>query len=246
MKRGAAIVPVLSTQRPAKRNSASIRSSQWTTRSTIGGLWRRGAERGFNHGCTVSLDGPDGNYHRIEERALIESEFRTAFEEHKDFVYRFVWRMTNSPDAAEDITQDVFLELLHHLGRFDATRGQMRSFLLGIARNLVLKAFRRDKNRWSALDEEQFAAQPVDIAGYEIADAISNSIQALPPLQREVLVLAHYEDLALEEIARVVAAEIGTVKSRLHSARENLRRMLAPLGGVVGSLRMESPWISTR
>jgi RNA polymerase sigma-70 factor (ECF subfamily) len=99
---------------------------------------------------------------------LIESEFRTAFDEHKDFVYRFVWRMTNSPDAAEDITQDVFLELLHHPGRFDATRGQMRSFLLAIARNLVLKAFRRDKKCWSALDEEQFAAQPVDTAAMRL------------------------------------------------------------------------------
>jgi RNA polymerase sigma-70 factor (ECF subfamily) len=145
--------------------------------------------------------------------------------------------MTNSRDAAEDITQDVFLELLRQPGRLDATRGQMRSFLVGIARNLVLKAFRRDKNRWSALDEEQFVAQPVDIAGYEIADVISNSIQDLPPLQREVLVLAHYEGLSLEEIARGVAAELGTVKSRLHRARENLKRMLAPLKGVVGSSR---------
>jgi RNA polymerase sigma-70 factor (ECF subfamily) len=166
---------------------------------------------------------------------LVESEFRAIFEEHKDFVYRFVWRMTNSPDAAEDITQDVFLALLREPGRFNAARGQMRSFLVGIARNLALKAFRRDKNRWSALDEEQFTAQPVDTAGCEIADVISNAVQSLPPLQREVLVLASYEGLSLEEIARGVAAEIGTVKSRLHRARENLRRMLAPLRGVVGS-----------
>ena len=52
---------------------------------------------------------------------------------------------------------------------------------------------------------------------------------ALPPLQREVLLLAEYEDLSLDEIARAVEAEVGTVKARLHRARENLRRMLAPL-----------------
>ncbi len=70
---------------------------------------------------------------------MSESEFRAAFEEHKDAVYRFAWRMTNSSHTAEDITQDVFLSLLNYPERFDATRGPMRSFLLGIARNLVLR-----------------------------------------------------------------------------------------------------------
>jgi RNA polymerase sigma-70 factor (ECF subfamily) len=54
----------------------------------------------------------------------------------------------------------------------------------------------------------------------------------LPPLQREVLILSEYEDLSLEEIARAVEAEVGTVKSRLHRARENLKQMLAPLRSV--------------
>jgi RNA polymerase sigma-70 factor (ECF subfamily) len=54
----------------------------------------------------------------------------------------------------------------------------------------------------------------------------------LPPLQREVLILAEYEDLSLEEIARAIESEIGTVKSRLHRARENLKQILAPLKSV--------------
>jgi RNA polymerase sigma-70 factor (ECF subfamily) len=162
---------------------------------------------------------------------LTESEFLSAFERYKDPVYRFVWRMTNSSDTAEDITQEVFLALLRQPDRFDVTRGEMRSFLLGIARNLVLKTFRHDKNRWDALDEERFLAKPVDFASGEIAHLIGKAVQDLPPLQREVLVLSHYEGLALEEIARTVDAEVGTIKSRLYRARENLRRMLAPLKG---------------
>ena len=168
---------------------------------------------------------------------MIESEFQAVFEQYKDSVYRFAWRMTNSPDAAEDITQEVFLALLRQPARFDATRGEIRPFLLGIARNLVFKTFRRDKNRWSALDGEQFTAQPVDFIGCEVADIVGKAVQDLPPLQREVLVLAHYEDLSLEEIARTVDAEVGTVKSRLHRARENLKRMLMPLKAVIGSSR---------
>jgi len=54
-------------------------------------------------------------------------------------------------------------------------------------------------------------------------------VAALSPLQRETLILAEYEDMSLEEIARASGAELAAVKSRLHRARANLRRMLAPL-----------------
>jgi len=156
------------------------------------------------------------------------TEFRSAFHEHKDAVYRFAWRMTNSPGAAEDIVQDVFLSVLRHPKRFDDTRGQLRSFLLGIARNLALKRW-REENRWDVLEDEQFVAEPVELARGEISRIVGEAINSLPPLQREVLVLAEYEGFSAEEIARTVEAEVGTVKGRLHRARENLRRMLAPL-----------------
>jgi len=156
------------------------------------------------------------------------TEFRSAFHEHKDAVYRFAWRMTNSPGAAEDIAQDAFLFLLRHPERFNDSRGQLRSFLLGIARNLALKRW-REENRWDVLEDEQFVAEPVDLARGEISRVVGEAINSLPPLQREVLVLAEYEGFSAEEIARTVEAEVGTVKGRLHRARENLRRMLAPL-----------------
>jgi RNA polymerase sigma-70 factor (ECF subfamily) len=156
------------------------------------------------------------------------TEFRSAYHEHKEAIYRFAWRMTNSPDASEDIVQEVFLSLLRHPDRFDCTRGQLRAFLLGVARNLVLMRWRHE-NRWNALEEDQFAAEPVDVTRGETVEIVGAAVRSLPPLQREVLLLAEYEELSLEEIARAVAAEVGTVKARLHRARENLRRMLAPL-----------------
>ena len=69
----------------------------------------------------------------------------------------------------------------------------------------------------SQADVDRESLQPID------------EVAPLPPLQREALILAEYEELSLEEIARAVESETGTVKSRLHRARENLRRMLAPL-----------------
>jgi RNA polymerase sigma-70 factor (ECF subfamily) len=158
---------------------------------------------------------------------MTDAEFRIAFEQNKDAVYRFAWRMCGSPAVAEDIAQEAFLTLLRQPGRFDPARGALRSFLLAVARNLVLKRW-RDEHRWNELEDE-FATPAIDLDSRETADAVSAAVASLPPLQREVLILAQYEELSLEEIARAVDAEVGTVKSRLHRARENLRRMLAPL-----------------
>jgi RNA polymerase sigma-70 factor, ECF subfamily len=159
---------------------------------------------------------------------MTDAEFREAFSQHKDAVYRFAWRMTRSPAAAEDIAQEVFLSLLGTPARFDPARGTLRPFLLGITRNLSLKRW-REENRWGELTDDGFVAQPVDPAGRETAEIVAEAVRELPLLQREALILAEYEGLSLEEIALAVEAEVGTVKSRLHRARENLRRMLAPL-----------------
>jgi RNA polymerase sigma-70 factor (ECF subfamily) len=159
---------------------------------------------------------------------MTSAEFEAVFREHKDAVYRFAWRMTSSPDAAGDIAQDVFVFLLHRPDAFDRARGPLRPFLLGVARNLALKRF-RGESRWEELEEERFLAEPIDITVGETAEIVGKAVRSLPLLQREVLILFEYEELPLEEIARVVQSEVGTVKSRLHRARENLRRLLAPL-----------------
>jgi len=159
---------------------------------------------------------------------VTDAEFQAAFEQHKDAVYRFAWRMSGSAAAAEDITQDVFVGLLRHPDRFDPGRGTLRALLLGIARNLALKRWRKE-HRLEPLDEEAMAAEPVDLGRGEVGDMVGRAVGALGPLQREVVILAEYEGLTLAEIARAVDADVGTVKSRLHRARENLRRTLAPL-----------------
>lgn len=158
-----------------------------------------------------------------------DAEFRTIFDAHQDAVYRFAWRMTGTAAAAEDVAQECFLAVLRSPNAYDPNRGPMRAFLLGIARNLVLKRWQVE-GRWAALDEEEpSAAAPAD---WQAAEKVRFAVQSLPPFQREVVVLVEYEGLTLEETARAVGADVGAVKSRLHRARENLRRMLAPLRSV--------------
>lgn len=159
---------------------------------------------------------------------MTERDFRSAFFEHKDAIYRLAWRITNSSASAEDITQDVLLFLLRQPDRFDSTRGRLRSFLLGVTRNLAWKKL-SEQQRWEDLDDALLPALEMDPARAEIADLVGAALQALPLAQREALVLAEYEGFSLAEIAETVGADVGTVKSRLHRARENMRRLLAPL-----------------
>ena len=162
------------------------------------------------------------------ETSVTEQEFIAVFREHKDPVYRFAWRMTGSAVAAEDITQECFLALWRAPGRYDSGRGPWRPFLLGLTRNLVLKRWRAE-GRFDALgDDEAVVHRPSNATlGTDVREAVAHAIALLPPPQREVLILAEYEDLRLEEIARMVGVEVSAVKSRLHRARENLRRMLS-------------------
>ena len=62
----------------------------------------------------------------------------------------------------------------------------------------------------------------------EAAEAVRLAVQTLPPLQREAVLLFEYEEMSLADIAAVCETDVGTVKSRLHRARERLRRTLAP------------------
>ncbi len=161
---------------------------------------------------------------------MTTAELQSIFEGNRDAVYGFAWRMTGSPEAAEDIAQDCFLQLLKSPGHYDGTRGPIRAWLLGVARNLILKRWRAE-GRWTSLDDEVFAVEPPS-NDCRVDEKVAHAVQSLPPLQREVLILIEYEGLTLEEAAHAVAAEVGAVKARLHRARSNLRRMLEPLRSV--------------
>ena len=158
---------------------------------------------------------------------MSDDEFEVVFEQHKRSVYEFIWRMSGSEAVAEDITQEVFLILLRGKAKLDPNRGSPRALLLGIARRLEWKRWRNDQ-RWSPLDEETLVALPLRVDAWDASQAVPKAVSLLPPLQREVLILTTYENLSLNEISNLLNVELGTVKSRLHRARENLKCLLAP------------------
>jgi RNA polymerase sigma-70 factor, ECF subfamily len=149
-----------------------------------------------------------------------------AFDQYHQAVFSFAYRLTRRADLAEDITQECFLSLIRTPERFDPERGTVKTYLFAIARNLVLKNYR--DNREDAAETGAFTPSSDPRAALEIGSAVERAVAALPHLQQEALVLFEYEGVTLEEIARIVGADVGTVKSRLHRARERLRRDLAP------------------
>ena len=144
--------------------------------------------------------------------------------------------------AAEEITQDCFLSLLQHPVRYNASRGSLKTYVYGIARNLFLKQLRRsglDVNLEDsgAIIRRHEGLDPAELVlREELGDAVRKAVATLPPLQREALVLFEYEGLPLADISRIVGVDVMTVKSRLARARDNLRLLLTPY--VCKELRM--------
>ena len=75
---------------------------------------------------------------------MTDAEFREAFRCHQNVVYRFAYRMTGSSSAAEDVVQDCFVTFWRKPEAYLPHRGALRAYLLGVARNLILKRWRRD------------------------------------------------------------------------------------------------------
>ena len=158
------------------------------------------------------------------------------YDEHADAVFRFAYRMTGESARAEDMVQDCFLALSRGAAVYDPSRGSMRSFLFGVARRILLRRW-RDESRFEALEEGDEAIETLDLSGLEIADAVAASVQALPPLQREAVVLAEYEGMTMAELAEAAGISLGTAKARLHRARENLRKALSRVAAAHGVKR---------
>jgi RNA polymerase sigma-70 factor, ECF subfamily len=163
-----------------------------------------------------------------------EAAFLALYNHHRDPVFRFAYRLLGSTELAEDVAHDCFLSLLRKPESFDPARASLRTYLLAAARNLAMKHFRgvRGEDALEDLAEEPPIAErhgPLrQLLDEELSREVRRAIEELPPLQREALILFEYEELALSEIAIVVNADVGTVKARLHRARQRLKKQLAP------------------
>jgi RNA polymerase sigma-70 factor (ECF subfamily) len=179
------------------------------------------------------LDGKlsDGELHRAALGGSGEA-MAALYRRHGGLVYRFTLRMSRNDAVAEEITQEVFLALLTQIDRFDAERGELSTWLCGIARNQLWKYLQR-REAADAFDEENaaelefFGDGPAELLlRSEAVAAVRAGLDELPAALREVVVLCSLEEMSYEQAARVLSVPVGTVRSRLHRAKARLAGLL--------------------
>ena len=152
-------------------------------------------------------------------------------------IYRFALQMSGSTTIAEDVTQEVFLFLMRDGHLFDPAKGSVSAFLLGVARNYVLRRLRVEQNLAPLGDEFEDDAVPHpsteigpldDLTRAETIESVRRAILSLPSKYREVVVLCELQDISYGETAEILGCAIGTVRSRLHRARALLLAKLRP------------------
>lgn len=158
---------------------------------------------------------------------------RAAFSElvgrFQNRIYRFLVRLTRSPDDALELTQETFLHAYQALARWTPD-ARFSTWLFRIARNLAFDWLRRGKRvAFVPWDEDQAASHPdpapAPDAVLETAQrfqGLEKALARLPPEHREILLLREIEEMSYEDIAAVLQLNIGTVKSRIARARAGL------------------------
>ena len=160
----------------------------------------------------------------------------------KGKIYNYVLRMLGDPETAEDVAQEAFIKAYSSLVDFRGA-SSFQTWLYRIAGNLAIDTMRRRKYRQGhvSLDQpletgdgdverdipDERAGPERELQSAQLKRKVDEAILKLSPKLRTVILLYELQGLSYEDIARVVGAPLGTVKSRLFNAREQLKRMLA-------------------
>jgi RNA polymerase sigma-70 factor (ECF subfamily) len=162
--------------------------------------------------------------------------FAVIYDRHGGAAYSLAHRIVGDPGMAEDVTQEAFLSIWRSSARFDAARGSVRAWILGILRNRAIDALRRAARPAPKLDldddgvlETQPAAQRTEAEAIrrETAERLRQALGLLPREQSQVIELAYFGGFSHSEIASMLGAPIGTVKGRMRLGLEKIRATLA-------------------
>jgi RNA polymerase sigma-70 factor (ECF subfamily) len=185
-----------------------------------------------------------------DERQLVrrakrgdEKAFRTLMERYRRKVYSIAYGMVHNPEAAYDISQEVFIKVYRYLGSFQGS-SSFYTWLYRISVNLSIDWLRK-QGRHDLVDFDDALlrrepdgaeamvvptlqdSDPLKALGRkELREQIARAFESLSEKHRAVLLLREVEGLSYDEIARALKIHKGTVMSRLHHARRNLQRVL--------------------
>jgi RNA polymerase sigma-70 factor, ECF subfamily len=168
-----------------------------------------------------------------EQTAFLER----AITEYGKAAYNYALRLTRHESDARDLTQEAFIRVYRAWRSFQPGTSFL-SWIYRIITNLHRDELRRRKGRYQEEipednapqeygGEQPLATRPIEeLVERQLSERMSKALNALSLEQRQVLVLADVEEYSYQEIADIVGCSIGTVRSRLHRARQQLRRYL--------------------
>jgi RNA polymerase sigma-70 factor, ECF subfamily len=168
-----------------------------------------------------------------------EEAFIALYRRLQGPLYRFALQMTGNASLAEEIVQEAFMTLIRQATSFDAKRGTLKAYLYGICRNHVLRCVAEESPYVGLPDGSSEGGngfrEPVDPSDIsasfttaENIESVRRAVLTLPSSYREVVVLCDLHEMPYEQAASVLGCPIGTVRSRLHRARDLLLAKLRP------------------
>jgi RNA polymerase sigma-70 factor, ECF subfamily len=165
---------------------------------------------------------------RIVERD--ESALAVLYDRYAGMLSSVLNRILHDTQAAEEILQDIFYQLWRTAGNFDAGRGSLPGWLMVIARNRAISRLRRHNPAGGDELEENTVVLPAtlesSVAQAQMIGKVKGALEKLPKEQRAAIELAYFEGLTHTEIAAKTGDPLGTVKTRLRTAVETLKKNL--------------------
>jgi RNA polymerase sigma-70 factor (ECF subfamily) len=176
---------------------------------------------------------------RASDAALIErimqrdeKALAALYDRYAGMLSSVLNRILRDTQASEEILQDIFFQLWRTASRFDASRGSLPGWLLVIARNRAISRLRRHNPAAGDELRENSVVVPANLENEasqrQLLDRVKRTMENLPSEQRAAIELAYFEGLTHSEIAQRTGDPLGTVKTRLRSAVETLKRTLHP------------------
>ena len=155
-----------------------------------------------------------------------QSALAELYDRYSGVVYAVALRVLGDTGAAEDVLQEVFLQLWRNPGAFDAARGSLGAWLAVITRNRAIDALRRRRPETDI--EDVILSVAPDLAGEadrsRAAQKIRSELSAMPTVQRSALEMAYFEGMSHSEIANKTGEPLGTIMTRIRSGLIALRK----------------------
>ncbi len=160
------------------------------------------------------------------------------YERYGRAAYSLARRILTEETLAQDVVQEVFLSLWRDARRFDAGRGTVATYLLSMTHHRAVDAVRREENlrRWRTSDEglelepDPGARVEEEVEASERRAQVRAALAELPAAQREAVTLAYFGGYTQREVAALVGAPLGTVKTRMAAGMRKLREALQDAG----------------